>query len=324
MSTITEKPTMFISVIMPVYNVAKYLEKSINSILEQTYQNFELILIDDGSTDSSGNICDKYAQQKSNIKVIHQINQGQSVARNKGIDVATGNYICFLDSDDWYSSNALESLVETISNNDTDISLINIIETENENVEYKDKNEIIYLSSNECLTNILNNHLNFVQVCNKLYKKELFNKIKFPVGKIFEDEYISTDIYSRINKLAWTQKGCMFYRQRPGSTTKEGFNVNKLQEYDSLVKTGEAFKNLNRLDLWSRNLSRILSFLFKSYFQLKDSNLENKEMLMKDIQTKIIYTFNQKPIFKWRFKDIRRYYCFRISPKLFIFTSNKK
>ena len=103
---------IFISVIIPVYNVEKYLRKSINSILEQSYKNYEIILIDDGSTDSSGLICDEYSKKHCFIKTFHKKNGGLSSARNYGIDKSSGNYICFLDSDDWYSDNAFEEFEE--------------------------------------------------------------------------------------------------------------------------------------------------------------------------------------------------------------------
>ena len=133
---------LLISVIIPVYNVEIYIKKCIDSVLNQTFQNFEIILIDDGSTDNSGRICNEYVLKDNRIKVIHQNNAGLSAARNKGIDVSSGNYICFLDSDDWYSNNALEEFINLVINYNADISIIDIFNTIDDNAIYSPKNQI--------------------------------------------------------------------------------------------------------------------------------------------------------------------------------------
>lgn len=113
------------SIIVPVYNVEQYLENCINSVLNQSFRNFQLILVDDGSKDSSGEICDRFAQKDSRVKVIHKPNAGVSAARNTGIDIATGQFICFIDSDDWIESEYLQKIVDEIYDFDTLVSTKN-------------------------------------------------------------------------------------------------------------------------------------------------------------------------------------------------------
>ncbi len=119
-----------ISAIVPVYNVEKYLYRCVDSILKQTYENFELILIDDGSPDNCSQMCDELSEKDSRIKVIHQENQGLSAARNSGIKIAKGNYLTFIDSDDWISNTMFEDLINLIKEKNADISICNFIVTE--------------------------------------------------------------------------------------------------------------------------------------------------------------------------------------------------
>ena len=191
-STMNDK----ISIILPVYNVEKYLNKCIDSILNQTYKNFELIIIDDGSTDNSSTICDSY-KNDSRVIVIHQDNKGLSVARNKGIDMSTGNYITFIDSDDYIDSKYIEILYNIISNNNSDIVMCNKIEfKENTNI----KENIIYDYNEEVLSKeetykrmVLLQGITFTSWA-KMYKKEIFNNNKYLEGKLYEDIFIINDI----------------------------------------------------------------------------------------------------------------------------------
>ena len=123
---------MKVSIIVPIYNVERYLEACIESILSQTYENFELILVDDGSPDQCGIMCDKYAVQDSRIKVIHKENQGLGMARNTGLDYATGEFVCFVDSDDWIEPNAVECWIEAQKKYNADIVMCNYQKRNNE------------------------------------------------------------------------------------------------------------------------------------------------------------------------------------------------
>ena len=177
-----------VSIIVPVYNVEKYLSKCIDSILAQTYKNLEIILVDDGSKDNSGTICDEYSKKDKRIKIIHKPNGGISDVRNHGLKIATGDYIGFVDSDDYIAEDMFETLVSLLEKNDADISIVSFYEyyngkligvRENENVEIMNKVEAI--------KELLIDRKIQSYTWNKLFKKELFDGLQFPVGKNFED-----------------------------------------------------------------------------------------------------------------------------------------
>lgn len=171
------------SIIIPVYNVEQYLDKCLKSISKQTFLDFECIIVDDGSPDNSNAIIDKYVNKDQRFKVIHQKNMGLSAARNTGLDVAKGDYITFVDSDDYIANDYLEKFVLKIASSNADIIICGIIEVfknyENSRVFANATTEVIK-------QNILaDTWPSFVW--NKCYKKELFDNVRFPVGKAFED-----------------------------------------------------------------------------------------------------------------------------------------
>lgn len=304
-----------ISIIVPVYNSEKFLEKSIGSILNQTYKNFELILVDDGSKDSSGSICDEYANKDSRIRVLHQENMGLSMARNNGLKLARYSLISFLDSDDWFSENAFETMIGLYKKFDSDISMIPIYETNTESINFIPKDEERALTRNECLSSIFSDHMNFVQACNKLYKKEIFNDIKYPEGRIFEDEFVVADIMKQVKCLAVSKKACMYYRKSLGSITRSKFSRKKLQEYDSMERLGNAMKELNREDLFQINLSRLLNYCIWAYIKVGQTDWPDKSELQNNFKKRLLNVVRQKTT--WSFKDIKRYFTFKISPKLY-------
>lgn len=171
------------SIIVPVYNVEKYLDKCLASILRQTFKNFECIIIDDGSPDNSNAIIDKYVKLDQCFKVIHQKNMGLSAARNAGLDIAKGEYVVFVDSDDYIADDYLEKFALKIADTDADIVICGFIEA------YKDyeKNKVFAAESTEVIKQNILADVWPSYVWNKCYKKDLFTNIRFPVGKIFED-----------------------------------------------------------------------------------------------------------------------------------------
>lgn len=171
------------SIIVPVYNVEKYLDKCLASILEQTFKDFECIIIDDGSPDNSNIIIDKYVKLDQRFKVIHQKNMGLSAARNTGLDIAKGDYIVFVDSDDYIADDYLEKFALKIADTDADMVICGLIEV------YKDyeKNKVFAVESTEVIKQNILADVWPSYPWNKCYKKYLFKNIRFPVGKIFED-----------------------------------------------------------------------------------------------------------------------------------------
>lgn len=204
-----------ISVIIPVYNVENFLEKCIESVLEQSYKNLEIILVDDGSTDKSGKICDEYKMTDNRIKVIHKANGGLSDARNTGLKTARGKYYSFIDSDDYIASEMLQIMIDSIKRNHCEIAVCNMIrflENGDHFVFYHPVDTEQILSGEERFLT-----MNQPSVCNKLFDSELFNNIKFPKGKYYEDTYIYHELLYQAKRVVLTGKASYWYRARPDS-----------------------------------------------------------------------------------------------------------
>ena len=210
-----------VSIIVPVYQVEKYIRQCVDSILAQTFTDFELILVDDGSKDGSGQICDEYAAMDRRVKVIHKENGGLSDARNRGMDQAAGNYFMFIDSDDYIAPTMLECLYKNILIEDADLAICNFLYFF-ENDRKKDfstsmKSEVL------CAKEIFYNRKNercygiWTVAWNKLYKKETFGEVRFRFGKYHEDEFWANDIYQLDIKIVTIPECLYYYRQRDNS-----------------------------------------------------------------------------------------------------------
>ncbi|MGN0398562.1 MAG: glycosyltransferase [Blautia sp.] len=210
-----------VSIIVPVYQVEKYIRQCVDSILAQTFTDFELILVDDGSKDQSGKICDEYAWMDERVKVIHKENGGLSDARNKGMDQASGNYFMFVDSDDYIAPTMIECLYKSILNQNADIAVCNYLyyfeNDRRKNFATNIKSEV--LSGAEIFYNRKNerNYGIWTVAWNKLYKSETFGKIRFRFGKYHEDEFWANDIYQMDIKVVTIPECLYYYRQRDNS-----------------------------------------------------------------------------------------------------------
>lgn len=222
-----------ISIIVPVFNVENYIHDCIDSILTQTWQDFELILVNDGSSDRSGEICDEYSKKDNRITVIHKENGGQSSARNRGIDIAKGDYIGFIDSDDWINRDMYKVLYEKAIETDSEISACNIIEYQKDSSKRffsQDTTDYLY-GRNEAMSEIyLNERLTF-SPCNKIYKRELFKEICFKEGYILEDMDFAYKIIHLCNKIHYTGQALYNYRYNDNSTLRKAFSKKRLDEY---------------------------------------------------------------------------------------------
>lgn len=204
------------SIIVPVYNVEKYLDKCLASILEQTFKDFECIIIDDGSPDNSNIIIDKYVKLDQRFKVIHQKNMGLSAARNAGLDIAKGDYIVFVDSDDYIADDYLEKFALKIADTDADMVICGLIEV------YKDyeKNKVFTAESIKVIKQNILADVWPSYVWNKCYKKDLFTNIRFPVGKIFEDILTIPELCLYAQKIVCIPDKLYYYnRQNENSIT---------------------------------------------------------------------------------------------------------
>ena len=205
----------FLSIILPIYNVEKYLDRCMKSILKQSFKDYEIILVDDGSPDRCGDICDEYAKKDKRIKVIHKENGGLSDARNSGLDVATGKFVAFIDSDDFIHKDMYMILYNAIIDSKSDISQCKFKyffkEDElNKNI-INDGNYKIYNNIDAIEEVIENKNLN-ANVWNKLYKKELFNDIRFPKGKIHEDEFVTYKVFYKASSISFVVKKFNFFK----------------------------------------------------------------------------------------------------------------
>lgn len=231
-----------ISVIVPVYNVEKYLKRCLDSITNQSFKNLEILVINDGSTDSSAEICDNYALKDSRIRVIHKKNGGLSDARNVGIQAATGNYIGFVDSDDFIHKDFYHVLYNTMKNYQCDVVEVGYKEVfENENVpleEYTIMDEevsaIKYFEKDKAVINSILDHDLRNYAWNKLYKRELWDNIKFPKGKLFEDVFTTYQIFNNCTKIVKVEKKLYYYFQRANSIVNSKFSLKKLDHFEAL------------------------------------------------------------------------------------------
>lgn len=198
-----------VSIIVPIYNIESYVEKCINSLLNQTYKDIEIILVDDGSTDGSSDICDEYSNKYEKVIVIHQENRGLSMARNSAIKRATGEYITFVDGDDWVEEKTVETLVWLMEQDDIDIAAIVKVG------HYFETGEIVIGNSYKMLLHML--HKSCFEIWGKLFKRELFDDIEFPAGKIHEDLYTLPKLVAKADKTIVYHKGLYNYRYRDGS-----------------------------------------------------------------------------------------------------------
>ena len=218
-----------ITVIVPVYNVENYLNKCLDSLINQTYKNLEIIVIDDGSTDNSGEICQEYAQKDNRITYVEQENGGLSDARNAGLERMTGSYVTFVDSDDWVEPNYVEVLHNKLIGYQADIAIGNYYSyNEDEAMYYFHINGESYYEKLYDNISIFENlydakqmkSFSLISAWGKLYKAELFDYIRFDKGKLGEDGYINQKLYLLVQKVIYINQGLYAYRQRSGSITK--------------------------------------------------------------------------------------------------------
>ena len=314
-----------ISIVVPIYNVEKYLPKCIESILNQTYKNFELILVDDGAKDNCGKICDEYAQKDNRIIVIHKKNGGLSSARNAGIDIAKGEYIGFVDSDDWIQSEMYEKLVYLIENYNADIAQCEFINAPYEDIKIQPEEEVIKTFTNiEGLNNLYNDmYVSTVVAWNKLYKTTLFKEIRYPNGKIHEDEGTTYKLIFNAKKIVYTNQKYYYYRQTPNSITNAAFNKKRLNILDVFDEKIKYMSKINNDDLYAKTLKWYFFKVINLYFECHKNLKDDKETLdMIDRRAKEAYSMYLGAKGK-ETKWVALFTIFKINPNLYNFIINK-
>lgn len=217
-----------ISIIVPVYKVEPYLGKCIESILAQTFIDFELILVDDGSPDGCGRICDKYAKADARIAVIHKQNGGLSSARNAGLDIANGEYIGFVDSDDYIEPDMYEYLYNKLVEYDVDISCCGVRHFYGEKTSTCAQEIEEVLTPQEAIRHAFKGNISSVNAVSKLYKRKVYSSIRFPIGKTTEDAYVIVDVLLNASKVFVSTKAKYNYVHRGESITTDSFTEKDL------------------------------------------------------------------------------------------------
>ncbi len=270
-----------VSVIVPVYKVEKYLRKCVDSILNQTFSDFELWLVDDGSPDNCPAICDEYAEKDNRIKVIHKANGGLSDARNAALDVMTGEYVTFVDSDDYIAPDMLETFYDAIVRNNADIAVGNI-KGVSENGELSDfyvpfTKETI-LSGTDLLQTMC-----IPCAQNRLYKTSIFKDLRYPVGRLYEDLFIYHKILAQINKMVMTGKTAYYYLVRSGSIMHGEYNIHFTDIIDAIKVRYEWLDSIGQTKLANETRMFIYSRSAVAYAHL-DKNDPTHAKRLKEIR----------------------------------------
>ena len=279
-----------ISLIIPVYKVEKYLEKCIQSVINQTYENLQIILVDDGSPDNCGKICDEYAKKDHRIEVIHKSNGGLSDARNKGLEIAKGEYIGFVDSDDYIEADMYEVLYNLLKQYNADVSICNFYTVSQGKISIKNAdNGINEYNRIEILKEILLDKNIQSYAWNKLYKKELFDEIKYPIGKKYEDIGTTFYLLEKCNKIVVTGKSEYYYINRQDSIVNN-VTESTITDYIELIMQRYDYieENIKELSSYNKDyLKRILKTAekdIKSLNEVGDYTKKKYEELYNKVQ----------------------------------------
>ena len=222
-----------LSVVVPVYKVEAYLEKCVSSLLNQVFHDFEVILVDDGSPDNCGAICDELAKNDYRIRVIHKNNGGLSDARNVGIEAAKGDYIGFVDSDDWIAPEMYEKLLQVAGESKADIAVCGVYRVKDGKTSVLHSFEKGYIfEHDEAMRRILSNQIKSY-ACNKIYRRHLFNDLCYPVGRAYEDLATTYLLFAKAKRVACINYIGYYYLYRPASITTTANSYIKYQEFCS-------------------------------------------------------------------------------------------
>ena len=314
-----------ISIIVPVYNVEKYLSRCLDSILAQTYTDYELILVDDGSTDTSGALVDEYALKDSRIRAFHGENKGLSGARNRGLDNAKGEYICFVDSDDWIEPTYLKELYDLIEDRQADLAIcgykknngdICIIQPDEENVtEETGVDAIDNLYGAGCLQ--------YIVAWNKLYKKELFDGVRFPMGMIHEDEVICTQILVRAGKVVRTDRILYNYRvNNDASIMSVGYSLKRLDIIKAIEIRMDLYRKENLRKYYEKDSFKYLYKILLNIVEIKKLPGDNSAVLS-ELRKKYWGKYRESLGFGWSIKRKIGMFFFGLVPKAYLIRYRK-
>lgn len=309
-----------ISVIVPIYNVEKYLPRCVESILGQTYENLELILVDDGSTDRSGEICDTYLKKDKRIKVLHKANGGLSDARNAGIEIAHGKYFSFVDSDDYIAVNMLERLYDGAISENADLTICGFQAVDESGTPIVNMSSAGLRSGSYDKLDIFresgySDGWNYIVAWNKLYDQKLFNAVRFQKGKLHEDEFIFHWILDQCEKIVVLEEKLYYYLQRAQSITTDNYSIRRLDAVEANLLRCKYYQKRGMKECFG-DTEKVAFY----WLQVGIGRLEYAEASKRFAELRILYAeillsvlINRKIDFREKMKRL----LFCTSPKIF-------
>ena len=315
-----------ISIIVPVYKVEKHLNRCVNSIINQTYKNLEIILINDGSPDNCSTICDHYAETDSRVIVIHQENKGLSGARNSGIKMASGDYIGFVDSDDWIEFDMYKTMLNAFEKYDVDIVECGIAVRYEPNYTIDRSGSIIFEDRLQALKRIIKNQ-NF-SVCRRLYRKNTLKGFFFVEGKNSEDVYFTIDIFKNVNNIIYISNNFYNYFMSEESITRGRFKLKMLDSIDAALYLQKKISHEKDKELLKISNNFILEVLLKNYKLLNynftyDTKLEHRKKIKNLIKENYIEN-NKTPLHLKLARYTPIYFFFLLASVFAFFKKYKK
>lgn len=250
-----------ITVVLPIYNVAKWLDTCIQSIVQQTYRNLQIILVDDGSTDESPTICERWAAKDNRINVVHQQNAGLSAARNTGLRMRKGEYVCFVDSDDYVEHNYVERMLNTARAEQADMVVCNLRREDEDGNPVKESDSSFETKTFTCrqyMAYALQSNWKHVVAWNKLYRSSIWNNFGYPVGKIHEDEFVFAQLIARCSRITCINDVLYHYVQHNSSIMHKKYSIRNLDRIEALCRRFRFLESHGFEDCLSTTLNDIL------------------------------------------------------------------
>ncbi len=306
-----------VSVIVPVYNVKQFLPESIESVINQTYRNLDILLVDDGSTDGSSEICDAYATKDSRIRVVHQENKGLSGARNAGLDIMNGDIVAFLDSDDAFHPEMIQLMVATMQRNGTDVVICRHSSCRtNKKMKHprisSEKATLILYDRREALRALLSGKIDWY-AWNKVYRRECFEAIRYPQGQVYEDIDTTYTILNSAKKVALIDAPLIMYRRRLESITEK-------YELRSAQDRIQSYVNIEKKVLENAPMifgEQHLQWISRKRMKVLLETYARCGKKAKTYRSEILELGRKLELRKCDHRTKRLYFVFQISPKLF-------
>lgn len=301
-----------ISVVIPIYNTEKYLEDCIKSVVNQSYTNLDIILVNDGSTDKSKDICEKWTKKDPRIRLINQINMGAAMAKNTGLDAIKGDLFMILDSDDLLHQNNIEILYNCMQKQNSEIieACHTTIFEEFKNINIYQNNKIENFNTENALKELIISRKFHQTPWNKLYKTKLLKDLRFPKGRYIDDEYWTYKLFANSKKITWVDSMIYFYRQHEQSTMGRQYSIKRLDAIDALYERynfiKEKFPSLGKIAYRAFLNNSIYNFQKLCMF----SELDEDEKYRNDLLNKIKQSLEKDKINDFTIKDKLLFYSF--------------